>query len=109
MNTESSTPDLQPSVRLRIERLIVDESLVATGQNRRLQTVIETELTRLLRDHGLTGLTSVALYNLPTGEMHVAQRSPSTQVGRQIARTVYAALSPESASVAVQDRQRTMR
>jgi hypothetical protein len=108
MTTESSTTDSQ-SVRLHIERLIVDESLLATGQNHRLRRTIETELTRLLRDPGLAGLTSGALYNLPSREVHIAPRSSAFQVGREIAHTIYSALSPASASTTAQDRQSSMR
>lgn len=104
MNSESLTSDSPPSVRLHIERLIVDESLVATGQKHRLRAAIETELTRVLREHGLAGLTSGALYDLPTREVRIARPSSTAQIGRQIARTIYTALSPESASAAAQDR-----
>ncbi|HEY6112368.1 MAG TPA: hypothetical protein VIV62_07625 [Chthoniobacterales bacterium] len=104
MNHKSSTPDSPPSVRLHIERLIVDESLLATGQNHRLRAAIETELTRVLREHGLAGLTSGALYDRPTRKVHISRPSSIVQVGRQIARTIYTALSPESASAAAQDR-----
>jgi hypothetical protein len=101
--------NLQPSVQLHIERLVVDAPLLSAGQGHRLQTTIETELTRLLRDHGLIGLTSGALYSLPTRDLHIAKQAPSAQVGRQIARTVYAALSPEGSSAPAQDRHRTVR
>lgn len=99
----------QRSIQLHIERLVVDGSVFAAGQNGRLQTAIETELTRLLHEHGLAGLTSGALYNLPSRAMHIARHAPAFQVGREIARSIYAALSPESASAAAQDRQQTVR
>jgi len=95
----------QPSVELHIERLIVDESLLSDGRSHKLQTAIESELTRLVRENGLAGLTSAALYSLPARNMSVATQAPNTQVGRQIARTVYAALNPQSAPVQVRHRK----
>jgi hypothetical protein len=107
MNSRLSTLNSRPSVELHIERLIVDESLLFGGQSHKLQIAIESELTRLVRENGLTGLTSTALYSLPARNMSVARHTPNTEFGRQIARTVYAALSPQS--VPVQDRHRKVR
>jgi hypothetical protein len=97
----------QPSVQLHIERLIVDGSLLSDGRSHKLQSAIESELTQLVRENGLAGLTSTALYSLPARNMSVARQAPNTQVGQRIARTVYAALSQQSAPV--QDRHRTAR
>lgn len=101
--------EVQPSINLHIERLVVDGSLLSAGQGHKLQSAIESELAQLARENGLTGLTSGALYSLPTRDMHIAKQTPSAQVGRQIARTVYAALSPEGSSAPAQDRHRTVR
>jgi len=96
----------EEKVRLHIERLIVDPSLLANGSSRGLQAAIETELTKLVRDHGLVGLTSGALYQLPARDMHLAPKSTVPRVGAQIARTVHTALSPESGRAAAQERHR---
>jgi hypothetical protein len=109
MNPRASSANNRSSIELHIERLIVDESLLSAGQNRWLQRAIELELTQLLREHGLTGLTSGVLYDLPPRRMPVPRSSPLAPLGRQIARTVYAALSSEGGSTAAQDRHRTPR
>ena len=109
MNSQLSTLNSQPSVELHIERLIVDESLLSDGRSHKLQTAIESELTRLVRENGLTGLTSTALCSLPARNMSVARQAPNTQIGRQIARTVYAALNPQSVQAPAQDRHGTVR
>lgn len=90
----------QRSVQLHIERLIVDASLLSGSSPHKLQSTIETELAHLLREQGLSGLTSGALYDLPAREMPVARGSSHTHVGRQIARTVYSAInrSPSQAA-----------
>ncbi len=97
----------QPSVQLHIERLIVDGSLLSDGRNHKLQSAIESELAQLVRENGLTGLTSTALYSLPARNISIAKQAPNSQVGQQIARTLYAALSPRSAPA--QDRHRMVR
>lgn len=94
------------SVQLHIERLIVDASLLPDGNSRGLQAAIETELTNLVREHGLVGLTSSALYRLPARDMKIAPQSNVPQVGGQIARTVHTALSPKSGRAAATDRHR---
>lgn len=96
----------QPSVQLHIERLVVDESLLSDGRGHKLQSAIESELTELVRGNGLIGLTSGALYSLAARDMPIARQASSLQVGRQIAQTVYGALSPQSEPAATQDRQR---
>jgi hypothetical protein len=93
-------------ISLHIERLIVDALLLPNSSSRGLQAAIETELARLVRDHGLVGLTSVALYRLPTRGMHLAPKSAAPQIGEQIARTVHTGLSPESGRAAAQERHR---
>jgi hypothetical protein len=93
-------------ISLHIERLVVDGSLLRNGNSRELQATIETELARLVRKHGLVGLTSGAFYRLPTRDMQLAPQSAVSRIGGQIARTVHAALSPESGRAAAQERHR---
>jgi hypothetical protein len=105
MNSQLATLNPQPAVRLHIERLVVDQSLVSSGRGDQLQAAIETELTQLMYERGLTALASSALYSLPTRNMHLAKQSRPAQLGRQIARTVYAALGSENSSPVAPDRK----
>jgi hypothetical protein len=89
MNPEFPRPNLQPSVRLHIERLVVDEALVAGGQGGTLQAAIETELARLLAAGGLAPLADTNLASLTASKIHVAQQTRPAQLGSQIAQAIH--------------------
>ena len=84
------------NINLHIERLVLDGVNIAPGQRHLLQTSVETELTRLLTDGGLApGLAQgTALPRLSTSGILLAGNNP-TQLGRQIAQSVYGGIGHE--------------
>jgi len=96
MSRQSSSLNSDPCVRLNIERLVVDESLLSYGQADIMQIAIETELARLLLKGGITPFSDTAVPSLAASNIQVAEQPRPTRLGQQIAQAVYAAL--ESAS-----------
>ena len=85
----------QNSIRLHIDRLVVDEPLLSSGQSGALQAAIEVELSQLLVEGGLVPSMDTSMPVLNAGSVHVASRSRPSQFGRQIARSIHGALNPE--------------
>ena len=85
------------NINLHIERLVLDGVNIAPGQRDLLQASVETELTRLLTDGGLSpGLAQgTALPRLSTSGIELAGNNNPTQVGRQIAQSVYGGIGHE--------------
>jgi hypothetical protein len=92
MNSQPSTLNPQPSVQLHIERLVVDESLLVGGRSGALQAAMETELARLLTEHGLTPHSDTAIPSLTARNIQVAGQARPAQLGQQIAHAVYTAI-----------------
>jgi hypothetical protein len=84
------------NINLHIERLVLDGVNITPGQRHILQASVETELTRLLNDGGLApGLAQgTALSRLSTRGIHITDNNP-TQLGRQIAQSVYGGIGHE--------------
>jgi hypothetical protein len=83
------------TIRLHIERLIVDESLVSRGQAGALQRAVETELSRLFAETTLAGLSHSAVAHLDAGGIRVAPGTRPTHLGQQIARSIHGALGSQ--------------
>jgi hypothetical protein len=96
MSSPDPTPPAHSPVQLHIERLVVDESLLSAGQSDTLQTTIETELARLVREEGLNATSSATVHSLPARNIQIPKQSRPTRLGNQIARSVYAALGAEN-------------
>ena len=94
MISRSSMPSTQTRIELHIERLVVDESLLAPGQQAALQTAVETELVRMLAERGVSPCLDAAVPSLTAGNIRVADRSNPARIGRQIAQSVYATFGP---------------
>src|SRR6266481_5181691 len=92
MSRQSSSLNPDRSVRLNIERLVVDESLLSYGQADIMQTAIETELAQLLLKGGITPFSDTAVPSLAASNIQVAEQLRPTRLGQQIAQAVYAAL-----------------
>jgi hypothetical protein len=92
MSHQSSSLNSDWSVRVNVERLIVDESLVSYGRGQIVQTAIETELARLLIERGLAPLSDTAVPSLAPSNIEVAEQPRPIRLGQQIARAVYEAL-----------------
>lgn len=92
MNPQLSTRHVPPSVRLHIERLVVDEPLLAVGHGVTLQAAIETELTRLLAEGGLVPHADSDIASLTTHDIQVAHREHPVPLAKQIAQAVHATI-----------------
>jgi hypothetical protein len=78
-------------IELHIERLVLDGISLAPRDRGALQSSVETELTRLLTEGGLsTELAGgIALPSLPAGSLNLSAAGTPAQLGAQIARAVY--------------------
>lgn len=79
------------NINLHIERLVLDGIPLASGQQPKLQSVVEAELTRLVNSGGLsTGLMKGgALAHLSVGTIHLSGESSPNNLGQGIATAVY--------------------
>jgi hypothetical protein len=79
------------NINLHIERLTLDGVDIAPGQRHLLQGAVEAELTRLLTTGGLSpDLTrGVAVPRISAGGMQLTAGNNVTQLGQQIAQSVY--------------------
>jgi hypothetical protein len=84
------------NINLHIERLILDGVNIAPNQRHLLQASVETELTRLLTEGRLASRLDqgTALPRLTTSSIHITGNNP-TQLGQQIAQSVYGGISHE--------------
>ena len=73
------------NINVHIERLILDSLPVANGRGDLVQAAVETELTRLLAEKGLSHLSAGAVPHLSANSIHMAHGSKPVQLGRQIA------------------------
>ncbi len=79
------------NVNLRIERLILDGLTVSHAERPLLQAAVETELTRLITDGGLSPALQEggARPSLRAGGMQLQGEGNPTHLGTQIAQAVY--------------------
>jgi hypothetical protein len=82
------------NINLHIERLVLDGINISPGKRDLLQISITTELTRLLNNAGLAGnlVEGVSLPRLSASSIQLTGNSP-TQLGQQIAQSVYGGIS----------------
>lgn len=85
------------NIQLYIDRLVLDGFNLSQRERQQLQTSIETELGRLLSERGLHGgLTQgMAVPKLATAPVQMG--SSPTQLGQQIAASVYGGIGHEPA------------
>jgi hypothetical protein len=79
------------NIVVRIERLILDGVPIGPGQGALVQAVVESELSRLLSEGGLASnlQSGGALANVRANAIQLAAGDHPTQLGQQIARSVY--------------------
>jgi hypothetical protein len=82
------------NINLHIERLVLDGLPIEGSQAAHVQAAVETELTRLLTENGLTwdfqlGIASPVIH---ASSLQLALGSKPAQLGRQIAHSVYSGL-----------------
>ena len=98
LNSLSRSRGDQPSVHLHIERLVLDGLPVSHGQSSFVQAAVETELTRLLAEQGLSRASAGALPHLTGCSIQLTHDSQPAHLGHQIAQAVYGGLTPTTAS-----------
>ncbi len=79
------------NINLHIERLILDGLPVTRAQGALVQAVVEVELARLLTERGLASSLQAggAVPSVRADAMQLTAGSPPTQMGQQIAQSVY--------------------
>ena len=84
------------NINLHIERLVLDGVDIAPNQRHLLQASLETELTRLLTENGLSAnLTQgAALPKLSGNALQITDNNPN-QLGQQIALSIYGGIGHE--------------
>ncbi len=88
------------NVSLHIEQLVLDGLPPHAAQGPALQAALQAELTRLLRERGLAGVTGGALPHVAVAPIQVATGSAPAQWGRQIARSLHQGLAPATTAPA---------
>lgn len=84
------------NINLHIERLVLEGVNISPGQSHLLQASVETELTRLLTNGGLSPSLAqgTALPRMSTIGIQLTGNNPK-QLGQQIAQSVYGGIGHE--------------
>jgi hypothetical protein len=78
------------SIKLHIDRLILEGLPVSSAQGPRVRAAVEAELVRLLATGGLSpDLRAVAIPHVRAGNLQFSAESRPAQLGKEIARSVY--------------------
>jgi hypothetical protein len=79
------------NINLHIERLVLDGLPVSDHQGGWVRAAVESELSRLLADHGLAATLSTggSIPNVQASNVQLVPGSTPTQMGTQIAQSVY--------------------
>ena len=85
------------NVNLHIERLVLDGVNILPAQRHLLQSSVTTELTRLITEGGLSHSLAqgAALPRISTGGIQLTSGNDPTQLGQQIAQSVYGGIEHE--------------
>jgi hypothetical protein len=86
------------NIKVSIERLILDGLPVNRTQGALVQVAVETELTRLLAERGLTHSSIGAVPHLSANSIQVTRDGNPAQLGHEIAQAIYRSLTPTSVS-----------
>ena len=96
VNAELSSLDFRPSVRLHIERLVLEGVPIGTAEVRHLQAALERELARLLSSAPAAGWTGGAIGRLDATPVHLASGGSAQTWGCQVARSLFSTMKSES-------------
>lgn len=85
------------NINLHIERLVLDSIEIAPEQRPILQAAVESELSRLLTQRGLSPhlAQGVTVPRLSAPDMQMASTSSPTELGQQIAQSFYGGIGHE--------------
>jgi len=83
------------NINFHIERLVLDGISVESHQRHILKATLETELGRLLAQHGIaSGIQSGGTFNtIRTDSIDVGEKNEPSHLGQQIARSVHGGLN----------------
>ncbi len=79
-------------VQLHIERLVIDDSLVASHQREHFQHAIENELVRLLADQHVRPVSAARL----TSAFRIPPNAGAERIGTQLAEAVHGSISKQA-------------
>lgn len=86
-------------IELMIDRIVIDGIALPTGESRRLRATLERELTRLLASADAAVPDSAqASDRLRAPELHLPAAVSGSELGRELARSLHAAIAPRPAS-----------
>lgn len=96
MNPTLPTCDLQPSIELHIEELVLHG--FPPGDRYPIQKALQTELERLFGERGLPQSLSQGgeQHHVDGGVFRLSSRARAEAVGRQIANTLYGGFQPRA-------------
>jgi len=85
------------NINLHIERLVLNGLEIAPEQRPVLQSAVETELSRLLTEGGLSPRLAqgIAVPRLSAQDIQTTDANNPTQLGHQIAQSVYRGIGHE--------------
>lgn len=85
------------NINLHIERLVLDGLDLAPEQRPLLQAAVESELSRLLTERGLSPSLAqgMAVPRLSAQDIQTTSSNNPTQLGQQIAQSVYGGIGHE--------------
>ena len=85
------------NINLHIERLILDGLPIESKQGALVKQAVEVELTRLLEANGLSASLQAggALRHLQANSIQLSSEKMPTQLGEQIAQSVYGSIGNE--------------
>lgn len=88
------------NINLHIERLLLDGVHIAPNQRHLLQASIEAELTRLLTQGGVAASMNqgLAVPKISAANLQLTSRTNPTQLGQQIAASVYSGIGNNNGS-----------
>jgi len=87
-------PRIGMNVSLHIDHLVLDNLPMEAGQGPALQSALERELVRLLREGGWDRLSGGAAPCFSVPAIKVSAPGEPAELGRKIARTLYSGLAP---------------
>lgn len=85
------------NINLHIDRLVLDGLELAPEHRSLLQAAVESELSRLLTERGLSSSLArgIAVPRMSARDMQITGVSSPTELGRQIAQSVYGGIGHE--------------
>ena len=82
------------NLHLHIDRLILNDVTLSPSQRRLLQAAVEAELSHLLTEGAANFPSDQAIASLAIAPITPAPNSTPTQLGQQIAQSIYQGIKP---------------